>query len=92
MSESAGWSDWVTSVLYNHPPFSSTLSDLAHFLFVYSKFGECVDFIQKTKNNMQNKYRPGVFVGIKLESGELIVAEKGGFYELNDYLRVPQEH
>ena len=56
------------------------------------QFGECIDFKQKTKSKLQNKCRPGVFLGVKLDSTELIVADGNGVYLVNDYLRVPQEH
>ena len=52
------------------------------------QFGECIDFRQKTPSKMHDKYRPGVFLGLKLDSTELIVADKDGVYLISDYLRV----
>jgi thiol-disulfide isomerase/thioredoxin len=34
------------------------------------RFGECVEFRQKTRNKLQNKYRPGVYLGTILHTTE----------------------
>ena len=55
------------------------------------QFGEYVEFRQKTRNKLQNKYRPGIFLGVKLDSTEKIVADAVGVYLVSDIQRVPEE-
>ena len=55
-------------------------------------FGECVEYRKRTRHKLENRWKRGIFVGVKVTTTEKIVADREGTYVVQSIRRVPVEH